>query len=144
MKTTTRRVVRLASWAVLVIVVSGCLVSWFGSACFIGRRIMVASEHGALWLVVVHPVPDRLTGGGLDVFASYGKWHVQWPSVDRIPSLGTRVTVPLWLILAVTVLGVVVAMRKARLTTKDTCATCGYDLTGNTSGVCAECGKGIT
>jgi hypothetical protein len=38
----------------------------------------------------------------------------------------------------------IVAWRGRRKPNKGHCQHCGYDLTGNVSGVCPECGTGIT
>ena len=58
------------------------------------------------------------------------------------------VTIPLWLvpILAATpaaARGVAAVRRRLRPKPLNPCRHCGYDLTGNVSGVCPECGKAI-
>lgn len=55
------------------------------------------------------------------------------------------VTVPLWTIVALLFLHPAVAfirgpLRRRRRHRRNQCVTCGYDRTGNTSGVCPECG----
>jgi hypothetical protein len=64
---------------------------------------------------------------------------VRGPMVRR----HTVVTVPLWAILLVMVPIVCVARRRARPLPRGRCEACGYDLTGNTSGRCSECGATV-
>jgi hypothetical protein len=68
---------------------------------------------------------------------------IQWlPSVDH--SSGIMVVVPIWMLL------VVIAIPTAFLWVRDRrrfprghCQACGYNLTGNVSGVCPECGRKV-
>ena len=53
------------------------------------------------------------------------------------------VAMPLWLILAVAAAPAAYLWRRHRRYPKSHCQSCGYDLTGNTSGVCPECGERI-
>ncbi len=69
-----------------------------------------------------------LFGGGLDV----------WALVIAALLLGAAyATLRLWR----TEQRSMTAIRRRR---SGQCATCGYDLTGNISGICPECGKSIT
>jgi len=97
-------------------------------------------------LVAVDPdgrVPWTLGGRGGTATAQ--------PSV---PVRAWTVAVPSWLLLAVlaplpavwigTLIGRFRAYRRRRLSDCTHCYTCGYNLTGNTSGVCPECGSPVT
>ena len=57
------------------------------------------------------------------------------------------VGVPVWFAVLVTLvlplMGAFPALRRRRQARSQSCTTCGYNLTGNTSGVCPECGKTI-
>lgn len=68
-----------------------------------------------------------------------------WPSIDT--TWGTEIVLPLWLpIIALSVLPLLwlCRMRKFRRRQRSNCCTaCGYNLTGNVSGVCPECGTAI-
>jgi len=65
------------------------------------------------------------------------------PTARSDEDLGVmEVTVPLWIPLAlVGVPTIWLGRRERRLARVGCCAACGYNLTGNTSGRCPECGK---
>jgi hypothetical protein len=102
-----------------------------------------------VWRVSAEKEPDEL----LHVFdLQYHGWRllgvgylVARSDPDGMePFTDYRLTVPAWLpttILAVLPLtrGVAAARRRRRRTGR--CHSCGYDLTGNVSGVCPECGS---
>jgi hypothetical protein len=75
-------------------------------------------------------------------------WHgIAWPP-QALPRCGLDffgapfLAIPLWpLIVAVAAAGTVLSWR--RRPRAGHCAACGYDLTGNTSGICPECGVPI-
>jgi len=55
---------------------------------------------------------------------------------------------PLWALLVLsggcTLIGLRLWRRSARERTRGLCSTCGYNLTGNVSGICPECGTAIS
>ncbi len=53
------------------------------------------------------------------------------------------VGVPMWLPLLVVAVPTVILWRRSRPTPPCHCSTCGYNLTGNASGVCPECGTEV-
>ena len=67
-------------------------------------------------------------------------WMPDW-HVSRLPA-GTTwyVDVPLWIPFLVVGLPTAVLCRRDRRIPPGHCQSCGYDLTGNVSGVCPECG----
>ena len=67
---------------------------------------------------------------------SYG-WFRKWPTAPGV----YRVTVPFWIPLAVSLLGFV--LRRPKRRPPHGCRKCEYDLTGNVSGICSECGTPI-
>lgn len=87
----------------------------------------------------IHPVGWR--SGPCDLpwndIASYG---FVWPQLD--PDLTyTYVVIPLWLLLLTAlILTVFLWYRDRRRVPVGHCRKCGYDLTGNVSGLCPECG----
>ncbi len=63
----------------------------------------------------------------------------------RPPRALWDISIPLWLLLAIlfSIFGttlVIAPARRYRRGKRGCCKTCGYDLTGNVSGVCPECG----
>ena len=52
-------------------------------------------------------------------------------------------TAPLWAVLVVLAIPTAFLWWRDRRPPKDHCQNCGYDLTGNVSGVCPECGNPI-
>lgn len=90
-----------------------------------------AAPVTGIWSVV--PVPRELT-------STYGfqGWHFSWGSPWR------PIVIPMWTIfltaLAVTT---ICALRSRWRLRRGYCAECDYCLTGNTSGVCPECGAAI-
>lgn len=77
-------------------------------------------------------------GGG----ASYG-WY-WWPFSEVLKVRGTTYgrwfIIPLWIPLLLAGLGTAWRFRRDRPPPLGHCQACGYDLTGNVSGVCPECG----
>ena len=59
-------------------------------------------------------------------------------------SYRSSVTIPLWLIVVVIVCRTIWRHRMRRVDPMLFCRNCSYDLTGNTSGVCPECGAAVT
>ncbi|RJP41939.1 MAG: hypothetical protein C4547_01180 [Phycisphaerales bacterium] len=65
-----------------------------------------------------------------------GLWPARWPQGNG----DTLVTVPLWMPLVI-LAALAIATRPAVRQRPGYCRKCGYDLRGNTSGVCPECGE---
>jgi len=82
------------------------------------------------------------------------RWDIEW-NISSGPLFlwfeyqpGTPTTascfiIPLWLPLAMIGFPTILAWRRERPLPPDHCQKCGYDLTGNVSGVCPECGEDI-
>lgn len=66
------------------------------------------------------------------------------PSITRFGRLATQISFPLWIPLLAFLLPTIWLWRRGRLGDHSRrCHQCGYDLTGNTSGRCPECGQVI-
>jgi len=68
------------------------------------------------------------------------------PWIRDVGRPGTRVTsytLPLWIPLVVVAIPTVVFWYRGRRPPPGHCQTCGYNLTGNVSGRCPECGKPV-
>jgi hypothetical protein len=75
---------------------------------------------------------------GVGSFASYKS------SVDRgMLRVYLRVVPLAWVMVAAAILPVWDVVRRMRRTRAGRCAVCHYDLTGNTSGICPECGTAV-
>lgn len=69
-------------------------------------------------------IPSFKCGGRL--------WHIRLPLIPLLAFLGVAV-----------VLGSLPSLNRAHLARRQRCTECAYDLTGNISGVCPECGRDI-
>lgn len=71
----------------------------------------------------------------------------KWPTIATWGRPGARlihISVPLWLpLLAVAIPMAILFYRDRRRILPGYCRECGYNLTGNQSGVCPECGSGL-
>ena len=127
------------------------LVVWVGSAwwwCnFIPRSVSyaMAIERGTLaveWVTPAPTLPDRYLG-----------WHTGWSRPFRLMwwfrlesgtvvrgGTATEVVVPLWFGAFSFGLPTIILWFGDRRRAPGLCIKCGYDLRGNASGVCPECG----
>ena len=75
-------------------------------------------------------------------FGYSAEWHNAGPMYTTTHSL----TFPTWLVVvAFSALPAYSAIRRRQISKRDdeSCENCGYNLTGNTSGVCPECGTRV-
>lgn len=70
-----------------------------------------------------------------------GSWIFWFPFIGII--FGSVIVIPLWIPLLLGLIPSFVAWRRSRRTPPHCCQQCGYNLTGNESGVCPECGTEI-
>jgi hypothetical protein len=115
------------------------------------RKHTIRLHHGAIEHVTHHWLDDgfppprhvwaRLDPPGWDVVNHEpGLWvGVLMPNTGR--SGVSRTAVGLWLPVVLATFFVVWAWRRDRGLPEGRCQNCGYDLTGNTSGTCPECGE---
>jgi len=73
--------------------------------------------------------------------ASGGTWLL--PSYFR-SLVGVSLIVPIWMLFLPAGCFTVWLWRRDRRPPKGHCQACGYNLTGNTSGICPECGEPAT
>ena len=69
----------------------------------------------------------------------------RFPTFDYLPpSKTTEFSLPLWLPFLALLIPTLLLWRRERKPRRGHCRRCDYDLTGNVSGVCPECGTAIT
>ena len=84
---------------------------------------------------------------GLYVSFIFNKYlYIQYTTLDpNGVATQTDGSIPLWLVVTITLVLpaiwlIALVWRKRRALSPNACPGCGYDLTGNVSGVCPECG----
>jgi len=138
------RIRRLLKWAGLVV----CVLLAF--TIIVSRWWNIVWINGHYWGFVQWGGAAFGHRNRVDAF----RWDVErnivsgplWWWFDYQPGTQTRSScfiAPLWLPLAVIGLAVILAWRRDRRPPASHCRTCGYDLTGNVSGRCPECGQPI-
>ena len=97
------------------------------------------------WRTDVASMPPHETGSFLPSIS-----HTTRPVMTRgsarrvvVTRKSTALVVPLWLGPFLCSLATIVFFRRARRPPRGRCVECGYDLQGNISGVCPECGTRI-
>lgn len=127
------------------------LFYWAGT--MVGDRWLVTVNRGRLHLF--HNDRMYITGSLFDLDVSidaraWGGFGFCWPTITKSTTWSglptARYMIPFWLVL------IAVAIPTAWFSYRDYqlrprrgfCDQCGYDLTGNTSGVCTECGMRCT
>ncbi len=89
-------------------------------------------------------------GTGLTLLRRDGWWaNVDPHTAYLLPEVITQsgrsyVVIPLWILLLSSGLAALILWYRHRPPKPGYCAVCGYNLTGNMSGVCPECGTEIT
>ncbi len=146
------RVRRIAKWigAVLVVVwvISYCVsyentsLGWRIGSCkgwiegkhppdlFFNPLFLRAGGYESGWLPAVR---TKVISG--DVAFFYGRIKVWQPQVRF-----WHFSIPFWLPFLVVALPIAYLFRRDRRHPRGHCQACGYDLAGNVSGVCPECG----
>ena len=81
-------------------------------------------------------------------FPVSGGWFVgftfrSWPAIWKPWPGMTLLSLPTWMPLLAAMIPTYLAWRRLRRPLPGHCRKCGYDLTGNVTGVCSECGKDV-
>ena len=141
------RVVKWMGVVGLFIVASGWLVSEFRAIVYVDA-VRVDSmrvwfiERGSATIAVL-PQTGRNLGWRLDPHSPRvgRKWNYEY--LENVTARVWWVIVPLWMGLAAIGVPTILLTVIDRRSPKGHCQQCGYDLTGNESGVCPECGYGV-
>ena len=110
-------------------------VGYLTDAAVKPRHVGVAVGSGCVTLAVLD---GNSVKGWVVAPGSFGlvRW---WPYINSFSS-GAYLWVPLWIPFLLIAIPTVIAWRRDRRPKPGHCR-CGYDLTGNVSGVCPECGE---
>ncbi len=73
------------------------------------------------------------------------RWLFRLPSIERdLFGRDWKIQVPIWFLIATVALpAILLALRTRLRRCEPRCPACGYNLTGNVSGVCPECGAAV-
>ena len=143
---------RIAKWTGLIACVL-IVVAWAGVTSR-GWGVAWYSKESFIVFGDGHLVVERFLASGQPDF---GFWHwgvlqtgqlrygFRWPQVQGLSSFRRwRVFLPLWLpLLVIAIPSALLWHRDRRRIPPGHCQQCGYDLTGNESGVCSECGETV-
>jgi len=138
------RIRRIAKWSgvvVCVVLVVAWIVStrWFGAAYSTDalvkpRSVGVGVADGCVIL--------GLLDGYAEGWEYTGPAMMSWPFIDS-SRRNTILWLPLWIPFLTIALPTAYLFWRDRGHPRGHCQGCGYDLTGNVSGRCSECGKEI-
>lgn len=158
------RFIRFTKWAgmcLLVVVVCVWVASgWYHASICVRSKtfnvmVFVGTGNAKVWLYMRHgPELAQVMNPRLDLRVGRRRarlsWADFWPRVrvnplanlvQRNPPLS--VMIPFWLIALMLAIPTVILWRLDRRVPPGRCRMCRYDLTGNVSGVCPECGTDV-
>lgn len=116
------------------------LTSWQYHYYYAGRKLTVGCG-GAFFFMRTTALPTQLQGGHMERSPLHQEW-MWWPTVLTGASGAWILAIPLWIPAATAGLAYML-LGRARPIRAGLCRKCDYDLTGNISGVCPECGRKI-
>lgn len=142
--TRRNRLRRMMKWGGLF----GCftfMVSWclsiYGYVDLNYGRFNIAAQCGGLKVIQQRGPHEHLTRLEYSWFQNSCLRLV--PHAMSTPSMKIWLFVPFWLPFFAFAIPTIILLLHGRLKTEGCCLECGYDLTGNESGVCPECGTEI-
>lgn len=141
------RLRRIAKWVGLIsftVLVPVYVLSIWKACHFsvplMNRTVFCGFDGGALLVVVLLDTTYPSPGFGV-TDASYFRL---WLEHSNFVGFGHMAWIPIWMLLAALALPTALLWHtdRRRPIPSGQCRKCGYDLTGNVSGRCPECGKG--
>ena len=135
----TERKLAVAGLVLCAAIVVAFLLSIRWQYGYAGRTAAFTFTHGAV--IVVAPGAPRPRGTGF--WASSVRPRLSgWVQVFNTAYI-KAIRIPLWMLFLPIAAVSLLAWRRARMRRPGHCLNCGYDLIGNVSGVCPECGKEV-
>lgn len=141
-----RRITRWVLLSMSLLIAMTWVVNYRAYAVYYGDFLAVGIVSGFLVVGGPSPFPGRGWECGWHVPRSvwWDQMGLRLPYVEVSPQQATRkiieVGVPFWLLFTLFILPTIWMFRRRRIAGPG-CRYCGYDLTGNVSGVCPECGR---
>jgi len=140
----TRRVLKWVGTAGCILILAAYSASVQWSVSYRGRQNLVDLSAGVLAFVHT-PLPDKPLGWRIDrnPQAPYLMGIGQYACGTIRGRFVCSIELPLWLPLLLVAVPTALLWWRDRRYPAGHCRNCGYDLTGNVSGVCPECGTPI-
>lgn len=149
------RILRVVKWAAAV---ASLVLIGIAAISFL---YLVRFNFGSTWALQLHaggisvvpqgwdtcinapplPPPPLVESLRMDIFSVRREFRDSWIRLNNWPRFSGNVLIPVWLpLLATVALSSMLWIVDRRQVRSGFCSTCGYDLTGNVSGRCPECG----
>jgi len=143
-----RRVIMRVAVGVLTLILAGWIGSILYAVCYGSNRLRVYVQVSGGVLDFYHYSKWNPTNSGIHIIETRQiRLGLVWPSYFTTVGKNLwgirRVSFPLWPLFCVGFVGTALLWRWDQRPPPGHCQSCGYNLTGNTSGVCPECGKKI-
>ena len=143
------RIRRVAKWT--GVAVCGVLVmAWIGTGRWLlcynyvrrdGTGVSVQLGHGAVALVRTD-ASGHFPLGVVRFRDRY--WHTLWLPDRRSVGRSIHLVCPMWMLLLPVTIPTAYLFYRDRRPPRGHCQGCGYNLTGNVTGVCPECGCAVS
>ena len=125
------------------VIVAVTVVSFWRSAKASAAGGTVILDYGSVYLFLLPLEPTGVRVG--PTIGTYIPWttktRMALPTGSGPDTMTTVYTYPTWWFLLAALIPTALAWRRLRRPLPGHCRKCGYDLTGNVTGVCSECGE---
>jgi hypothetical protein len=130
----------VACCGLLVAILAGSL-DWSLTYLDVGgeEQFQVTVVNGAICVAKYNWETNAIGSGRTWTLSQDATSPIWWPKHWR-DMMGEGLAIPIWIPLVCVAFPTVVLIVRGRRVSKGYCQACGYDLTGNESGTCPECG----
>ena len=138
----TRRIAKWTGLTTLGLLLAALVGNQWWSVQCITNDVWIGADAGGLWMGSLPP-------GRYDPFfkAQRGSrgmiWSYEFIREGALGGAGWCLVIPLWPLVVVIAIPTAWLWRRGRRHRPGHCRNCGYDLTGNVTGVCSECGTKV-